>query len=186
MHKLADIFEGWDGYQISLVHAVALLTSEQLNWRPSPHQRSVGEVFRHVAVGRINWMARISAPKIQGAVAAIPEWFTDDDGARHVVEESIACDAAGVLGEWLERSWVPIQKALQDWTVESLSEAYPHRFRGTDYRVSRQWVLWRVLSHDIHHGGQLATMLGMQNIEAFELRALGGHITVPLLAKAHG
>jgi uncharacterized damage-inducible protein DinB len=41
------------------------------------------------------------------------------------------------------------------------------------------------MSHDIHHGGQLALMLGMQGIEAFELRALGGHIVAPELA-THG
>jgi hypothetical protein len=39
------------------------------------------------------------------------------------------------------------------------------------------------MSHDIHHGGQLALMLSMQGIDAFELRALGGHITVPDLAR---
>jgi hypothetical protein len=31
----------------------------------------------------------------------------------------------------------------------------------------------------MHHGGQIAMMLGLQGIEAFELRALGGHIVSP-------
>jgi hypothetical protein len=30
------------------------------------------------------------------------------------------------------------------------------------YLVSRQWTLWRILSHDLHHGGQLALLLGLQ------------------------
>ena len=34
----------------------------------------------------------------------------------------------------------------------------------------------RILSHDSHHGGQIAMMLAIQGIEAFELRAMGGHI----------
>jgi hypothetical protein len=35
------------------------------------------------------------------------------------------------------------------------------------------------MAHDIHHGGEIALMLGMQGIEAFELQALGGHLTLP-------
>jgi hypothetical protein len=42
------------------------------------------------------------------------------------------------------------------------------------------------MAHDIHHGGQLAMMLGMMGVDAFELRALGGHIVVPTLAHDSG
>jgi hypothetical protein len=34
----------------------------------------------------------------------------------------------------------------------------------------------------MHHGGQLAMMLAMQGIDAFELRGLGGHIITPPIA----
>jgi len=37
-----------------------------------------------------------------------------------------------------------------EWTVDHLFQTYPHRFRGVDYVVSRQWTLWRVMSHEIH------------------------------------
>lgn len=47
------------------------------------------------------------------------------------------------------------------------------------YAVSRQWTIWRVMNHDIHHGGELSLMLGLQGIEAFELSALFGHIILP-------
>jgi uncharacterized damage-inducible protein DinB len=101
------------------------------------------------------------------------------------VEESVPSDQPAQLSEWLALSWQPIESLLNEWTVNDLAQTYPHRFRGTDYVVSRQWTLWRIMSHDIHHGGQLALMLGMQGIEAFELRALGGHIVAPELA-THG
>ena len=38
------------------------------------------------------------------------------------------------------------------------------------------------MAHDIHHGGELSLMLGLQGIEAFELSAFGGHIVLPPLA----
>jgi uncharacterized damage-inducible protein DinB len=90
--------------------------------------------------------------------------------------------SASVLTDWLVLTWQPIQRLLNEWTVDDLFRTYLHRFRGTDYLVSHQWTVWRIMSHDIHHGGQLAIMLGIQGIEAIELRALGGHIIVPQLA----
>ena len=182
MDKLASVFDGWNGYQTSLLHAVTPLTPEQLSWRPAAGRRSVGELIRHIALGRITWYARMAAPGADEVAQRVPRWFTDGDGARHVVEEGVPCDDSSLLAEWLTLSWQPIERLLNEWTVADLSQTYPHRFRGTDYAVLRQWTVWRIMCHDIHHGGQLAMMLGMQGIEAFELRALGGHIIVPGLA----
>jgi uncharacterized damage-inducible protein DinB len=33
------------------------------------------------------------------------------------------------------------------------------------------------LSHDLHHGGQIALMLGLQGIDVPELGDKGGHLT---------
>jgi uncharacterized damage-inducible protein DinB len=182
MHKLAQLFDGWNGYQTSLVHAVAPLTAEQLSWRPAPDRRSAGELVRHICLGRITWFSRIGAPGADEVASRVPRWYTDGDGARHVAEESVPCDRSSLLTDWLALTWQPIQRLLEQWTVDDLFQTYPHRFRGIDYVVSRQWTVWRMMSHDIHHGGQLAILLALQGIEAFELRALGGHITVPALA----
>ena len=65
MHKLAQVLEGWDGYQTSLLHATAPLTNEQLSWRPAPGRRSLGELARHISMGRITWLCRMGAPGIR-------------------------------------------------------------------------------------------------------------------------
>ena len=184
MTKLAQVLDGWNGYQTSLVHAVESLTETQLLWRPAPSRRSVGELVRHIGLGRITWLSRIAAPGVHEIGSRIPQWYVDGDGARHVVEERVPCDQASVLVEWLALSWQPIDRLLNEWSVDDLFETYPHRFCGIDYAISRQWTLWRIMSHDIHHGGQLAMMLGMQGIAAFELGALGGHIIEPELASS--
>ncbi len=44
IHSLSTIFKGWDGYQISLVRAIAPLSSEQLAYRPASHLRTAGEL----------------------------------------------------------------------------------------------------------------------------------------------
>jgi uncharacterized damage-inducible protein DinB len=77
-----------------------------------------------------------------------------------------------------------VELTLNTWSVADLATTYRHTWNGDTYAVSRQWTIWRILSHDIHHGGQLSLMLGMQGIEAFELGDLFGHITLPPLAEA--
>jgi uncharacterized damage-inducible protein DinB len=72
-----------------------------------------------------------------------------------------------------------IDQMLNAWTVEDLDVAYRHVWRGDAYDVTRQWTVWRVMAHDIHHGGQIARILAERGIEAFELRGLGGHIVSP-------
>ena len=181
--QLAQVFDGWQGYQTSLQHAIEPLTPEQLGWRGAGHVRSLGEVIRHLSLGRMTWLARMNPPGIEEAVARIPEWYVDSDGARHVVEGAVGADNSAVLGECLEITWKPIRGLLEHWTAEDLLETYRHRFRGTVYRVSRQWTVWRILSHDVHHGGQIALMLAMQGVDAPELRGLGGHIVAPPVAE---
>ena len=179
LQKLARVYEGWERYQTSLLHAVAPLKPDHLNWRPAPHRRSVGELVRHVSLGRVNWFARMPAPGIDDATKRVPDWATDGDGNRHAVESSVPADDAPLLASWLQWSWEPVRRALHEWTTDDLATTYRHRFRGKTYAVSRQWTIWRIMAHDIHHGGQIARILAERGIEAFELRALGGHTVEP-------
>ena len=184
MPNLGAIFDGWSGYQTSIQHAVEPLTTEQLRWRPVPEVRSLGEIIRHLSLGRITWLSRMSVPGIEGIRDHVPNWYTDQDGAHHAREDSVASDESEVLTYWLKLSWTPIQRVLEEWTIEDLFETYLHQFRGTRYQVSNQWTLWRIMSHDLHHGGQIAMMLACQGVPAFELRALGGHVVSPPVAPA--
>ncbi len=169
---LKQVYEGWEGYQQSLVHAVAPLTSEQLTWRPAPDQRSVGELASHIAVGRIDWFNRMGAP---GSAELVRE-------ATATGAESSMSQDAHELVRWLEASWGMIETTLDQWTVADLQKTYRLSFQGQIYAISRQWTIWRILSHDMHHGGQLAIMLGIQGIPIPELGDLGGHLTMPPLA----
>ncbi|HET9906519.1 MAG TPA: DinB family protein [Anaerolineales bacterium] len=180
---LANIFDGWNGYQTSLVNAIAPLTREQLRWQPAASSRSIGETARHISLGRVSWFSRMDAPGSQELVDRIEQWETDRDGNRDVVESSIAItDNADELVHWLEATWQMIHKTLATWTIADLAQTYRHTWNGQTYAVSRQWTIWRILSHDIHHGGELSLLLGLQGIEAFELSDLFGHIILPPLA----
>ena len=183
-NSLMTVYEGWDGYQQSIVGAVSPLTREQLLWRPAEHLRSVGELVRHIALGRIDWSLRMEAPGIRELSSRINDWDEDPHGNKYVMEEAIPItDQAAKLVRWLNATWGIIDETLKTWTVGDLRKTYRHTWRGSVYAVSRQWTIWRVMAHDIHHGGELVVMLGMQGIENFELGDLGGHIIEPPLAE---
>lgn len=182
--SLWKVYEGWEGCRQSILKAVAPLTPEQLHWRPAPHLRSVGELTRHIALGPVDWFLRMDAPGSRALASQIPTWEKDPHGNRYVVESAIDITGdANELVRWLQASGQMIADTLKAWTVADLQQTYPHTWRGDTYAITRQWTIWRILAHDLHHGGELAVMLGMQGLENFELGDLGGHITEPARAE---
>ncbi len=171
--KLSKIYDGWEGYQTSLVHAIQPVTQEQLAWRPAANLRSVGDLASHIAFGRIGWFARMQAP---GSLELMQK-------AENVGDESaIAGDKAAIL-LWMKASWQMIADTLNQWTVQDLWRTYRQEYSGKVYQVSFQWTIWRILIHDVHHGGELALMLGVQGLSVPELGDRGGHLVRPPLAE---
>lgn len=139
MRLLRDVFNGWNGYQTSIVHAIKPLTREQLTWTPSDKVRAIGEIARHIALGRVDWFVRMDAPGSKELAARIQDWALDSDGNRYVVEKAldIAADRAALIDS-LNASWEMIECTLNTWTVEDLSVTYRHVWRGDEYEISRQ------------------------------------------------
>jgi uncharacterized damage-inducible protein DinB len=169
---LASVYAGWEDTNTSLVKAIAPLNPEQLAWRPAASLRSVGETVAHISSGRLGWFQRMDAPGSHQLAA---------QAAALGSEESIAAQASDLV-RWLEATWQMVIATLQQWSVADLAFTYPIDYFGQTYAVSRQWILWRILAHDIHHGGQLAVMLGMLGVPIPELGDQGGHLSIPPLA----
>jgi uncharacterized damage-inducible protein DinB len=167
---LTFVYDGWDGYNRSLEEAVGPLTGEQLAFRSHADMRSVREVFWHISEGRADWFGRMgmdSAKALGEAMRAVDCNNLDGQG----------------LAEWLTRSWRMVADILSTWTVDDLAETFRQPYQGVVYKVTRQWVVWRILTHDTHHGGQLSEMLAMQGIQPLELTLLGGHLAEPAVAE---
>jgi len=169
--SLTSVYEGWEGYNSSIVQAINPLGADQLAFRAAEGLRSVGEIAAHISVGRVAWFERMGVERAHGLANAM----TPD------ISVSINRDASS-LSMRLEASWSMIMETLRAWDVSALTRTYPQEFQGQTYAVSYQWTIWRVMAHDIHHGGELALLLGMQGIPVSELGDLGGHITMPPLA----
>jgi|SRR3569833_1533445 len=170
--SLAKVYEGWEGYNTSLIHTIEGLTPDQLRWRPAEGMNSVGQIATHIAFGRIDWFARMGAPGSEELVKR----------AELTSKEAVETDAAEIVA-WLTSTWQMIDRTLSTWTVDDLLVSYEHAYWGNVYAVSRQWTIWRIMAHDIQHGGQLTVLLSIQGIAIPELGDLGGHLTEPPIVR---
>ena len=193
--SLQFVYEGWDSHQQALVRAVTPLTPAQLAWRLAPQLGSVNELIGHIAGARLWWFFKMHAPGSVALARQIAPWASETFDAGDSAElnrwleanlqwEETLNTVPGEPLKWLELSWQMIATTLSTWTVADLAQTYRHLKEGKIYAVTRQWTIWRVMSHDLHHGGQLALMLGQQGIDVPDFGDKGGHLTPWSLAES--
>ncbi len=47
-----------------------------------------------------------------------------------------------------------------------MRHTFPDDWDGQQVDLSRAWVVWHVMEHDLHHGGELSLTLGMHGLSA--------------------
>jgi uncharacterized damage-inducible protein DinB len=151
---LAPLYQGWDGYQDHLVKALVPLSPEQLAFQAAPDLRSVGLLATHLVAVRARWLYSVLK---EGSEQLIPigKWDDSDQPVR----------SASELVSGLETTWKVIDDALHRWTFADLEGTV----RGEVRTYTRQWVIWHLLEHDLHHGGELSFSLGMHGLAAIDL-----------------
>lgn len=154
---LAVVYQGWDRYQRDLLEAVAPLSPEQLALPVAPTHWPIGMVVQHILNDRI-WWFDLWMGEGSPEAAAFMHWEEEKEG------QSVHSAAELVAG--LEATWGVIEQALARWTVADLGYVFapPAELTEAERQVfgpsTRQEILWHVLRHDIHHGGELAVGMG--------------------------
>jgi uncharacterized damage-inducible protein DinB len=152
---LAFFTEGWHTYQKHLSEALARLTPEQLALRAAPHLRSIGELARHIIAVRAGWF-HFQLEEGGEELRAFTKWG-EPESLPHSADE---------LVNGLEHTWQVIQEVLGRYTLADLHSTVQDEWNGKIYDLSRGWVIWHVMQHDLHHGGELAYSLGMHDLAA--------------------
>lgn len=156
--NVAPFYKGWDEYQKLLVKAIAPLTQEQLERRATPHLRSLHALAVHLIAVRVRWFHGLMGEG-SADIAPIGEWDRAGQPERSAAE----------LVSGLEITWQLIADSLNCWTPADLDHIFEDTYQGETYRLSRQWVLWHVIEHDLHHGGEISFSLGMHNLPAIDI-----------------
>jgi uncharacterized damage-inducible protein DinB len=156
---LMPFYRGWDAYQQHLVDAVTPLTADQLTLRVSPDLRSIGEIALHIIGARARWLHYVLREGGEELIS-LGTWDRPDQPARSGAE----------LARALETTWQVIHDALRRWTIADLDEVFHDTDdNGEEETFTRQWVIWHLIEHDLHHGGELSLILGMHQLKAIEL-----------------
>ena len=155
--SIAAFYKGWDNYQQLIVNAVTPLTPEQLAWS-APHQRSIYTIVAHIIGARARWYYQLmkeGGPEL----AVLATWDRPGQPVRMAAE----------LVQATETTWQVIQNSLNRWTPADLDYIFEDEYQGEIYRLSRQWIIWHLIEHDIFHGGELSFALGIQGLPGLDL-----------------
>lgn len=153
---LEVLYGGWGSYQEQLLAAARPLTDEQLALRAAPHLRSVGELLTHIVAVRAGWFHG-DLGMGDGDWDEAMTWG-DPDARPRTTDE---------LRDALTSTWTLIRDSLSAWSPEDLTETVHSAWPGQEGETFvRGWVVYHVLEHDLHHGGELGYMLGMHGLPA--------------------
>lgn len=158
--SIAPFYQGWDTYQQQIVLAIAPLTHGQLRLAAGPGLRPVGMNAAHIASTRAGWLHYV----LQVADDRLLEFLEWGDRERPI-------PPAAELVRALEVTWQVIAEQLATWTIANLDD----EFWDTDEQgnpegpIRRQWVIWHLIEHDVHHGGEISLLLGSHGLPAVDI-----------------
>jgi uncharacterized damage-inducible protein DinB len=159
---LAEFYRGWEVYQGRLVGAIAPLDRAQLDLAAALHLWPVRTLACHIVGARAwwfhSWMGEGGAE-----FGRMLEW--DED-------EALATRPAAEIVRGLEESWSVIKSGLERWSPADLTKEFARptpNAAGERPRRSRQWIVWHLVEHDLHHGGEISFSLGMHGVAGLDL-----------------
>ncbi|HXT35645.1 MAG TPA: DinB family protein [Chloroflexota bacterium] len=155
---LDTFYRGWHHYQTLLTTALAPLSPDQLAWRPTPRLRSLGDAVRHMIGARARWFHGLIGEG-DAEFAALGIWDRPGMPAR---------DASELVAA-LQLSWRVMEEAIGRWTPAEWAQSYENDPGDEPATFTRQWVVWHLIEHDLHHGGEVSLMLGVQGLSAPDL-----------------
>lgn len=157
---------GWENSQQALVKTIASLSSEQLALPLAAHTRSIEELLNHMIGARFNWFYLW-----MGEGDPTLDWNDGEDN------DGPALSRTASLVAMFEKSWHVISSALDRWTSADLEKLFQPtashqawlRAQGLEEEPphTRQWIVWHVMEHEIHHGGELSLALGTYGVDSF-------------------
>ncbi len=154
---LAAAYQGWGSYQRDLLKSIAPLSSGQLALPLASTHWPIGMVVQHILNNRV-WWFHVWMGEGSPEVASFMRWEEEEEGrSLHSAAELVA---------GLEATWAMIEGALARWTTADLGHVFnqPASLTERERRIfgpsTRQEIIFHVLRHDFHHGGELAVGMG--------------------------
>ena len=155
---ITTLYTGWHNYQTLLITALRPLGDDQLTLRPAPGLRSIGEIATHIIGARARWFNHLMGEGGE-EFADLAPWDRPGMPPR----------TASELIYGLETTWKGMQAAVDRWTPADWQQTYPSDEPDEPAEITRQWVIWHLIEHDVHHGGEISLTLGIHGLPAPDL-----------------
>jgi uncharacterized damage-inducible protein DinB len=155
--SLVTLHTYWERYHQRLIATITPLSSEQLAFPAASHQWTIGELLGHMIGARFwwfhRWMGEVEPP-------ALVDWGDEQD-----LREAASLVRAFAL------TWQMITPALSRWTAADLEHLVPPpaSVAAAQSAHTREWIVWHVLEHEIHHGGELSLALGGYGLQGIDI-----------------
>lgn len=146
----------WHRYQDLLKQAIAPLTADQLHLRLGT-QRSAGEIATHIV--------RIRAWYLYGIMG---EGGADMERILNWNEEGGPLPTSAELLTGIDQTWALLTECLARWTPADMRDTH-YLMDWLGYEVPRGFVIWHMLEHEIHHGGELSLTLGSYGLAGVDV-----------------
>jgi uncharacterized damage-inducible protein DinB len=157
-----EVRRGYEDHQQRLVTMIAPLDHAQLDLAAAPHLWSVRTLACHIVSARAWWMHSWmgeGSPEF----GAMTDW--DED-------EALATRGAAEIVRGLEESFAVIKSGMERWSPAELAREFtrpvPNEAGNRPVR-SCQWIIWHLVEHDVHHGGEISFSLGMHGVAGLDL-----------------
>ncbi len=154
---LDTIYDNWEAYQKQIAGVLVPLTPEQLDMRAALHLRSIGEIAAHMIGARARWFNGLMGEG-DATIAAMSTW-----------DRRTLPGTGAELAQGLDLTWRLIRSCLARWTPEDMAYIFDGEDEEGAYSFSRQWIVWHLIEHDVHHGGEISLTLGMHGLAAPDL-----------------
>lgn len=153
---LTMFYTSWKEYQDHIKEAIAPLTAEQLTLRAAPNLRSIGENAAHIIGCRTGWFTDTLGEDWGAGVEAYANWDTP----------AAPPPTAAELAQALDYTWQRMTASIARWSPADMQTTFPDDWDGKIVQLSRAWIVWHVLEHDLHHGGELSLTFGIYGLKA--------------------
>lgn len=150
------VYAGWQTYQQHILRALRPLTAEQLKLHAGPQLRTIDVIACHIIGARARWFYGLDEREV---FLQFRGWDRPEAPVRTAEE----------LVHGLEQTWQGMQAAIHSWTAAEWAQTWPGEDDSEPEIITRQWVIWHLIEHDLFHGGEISLTLGAHGLEGLGL-----------------
>jgi uncharacterized damage-inducible protein DinB len=159
---ISTFYAGWEHYNQLIERAVSNLDAPQLSLQAAPHLRSIRTIANHIVGARASWFNIWMG---EGGTQ-LARFTSYNEGSESETR------AAAQIVEALGLTWSSLAASLSTWTQDDLDKQFqrptPNAAGERPWRT-RQWIIWHVAEHDLHHGGEISLTLGVHGLAGLGL-----------------